>query len=133
MNRTDFIAPTIIAACVLHNRCLNNQENQEIQDMFIAEGLQAVNNAGNINHETVNNDNMNAQELGKEGHALRDRRKFVSISIKVTFSWIIGLFYIQSNVTFYIYSLSFCIFNFFKNTVLVKNFIYCKKLHWKTM
>ncbi|CAL1671601.1 unnamed protein product [Lasius platythorax] len=74
MNRTDFIAPTIIAACVLHNICLNNQENQEIRDMFIDEGLQAVmNNAGNVNHEAANYDNVNAQELGREGHALRDR------------------------------------------------------------
>ncbi|CAL1687638.1 unnamed protein product [Lasius platythorax] len=73
MNRTDFIAPTIIAACVLHNICLNNQENQEIRDMFIDEGLQAVmNNAGNVNHEAANYDNVNAQELGREGHALRD-------------------------------------------------------------
>jgi len=73
MNLIDFIAPTIIAACVLHNICLNNHENQEMRDMFIDEGLQAmVNNAGNVNHE-ANYDNMNAQELGREGHALRDK------------------------------------------------------------
>ncbi|XP_039304241.1 putative nuclease HARBI1 isoform X1 [Solenopsis invicta] len=73
MNRTDFIAPTIIAACVLHNVCLNNPENQEIRDMFIDEGLQAViNNANNVNH-VVANDNINIQELGIEGHVLRDR------------------------------------------------------------
>lgn len=75
MNRIDFLAPTIIAACVLHNICLNNEENnEEIRDMFIDEGLQAVvDNAGNVNHEAANYDNMNAQELGGEGHALRDR------------------------------------------------------------
>ncbi|XP_011687059.1 PREDICTED: uncharacterized protein LOC105449502 [Wasmannia auropunctata] len=77
MNRIDFIAPTIIAAYVLHNICLNrkiSQENQEIQDMYIDEGLQAVvNNASNVNHEAANYDNMNAQELEKEGHILRDR------------------------------------------------------------
>lgn len=74
INRTDFIAPTIIVACVLYNICLNNQENQDIRDMFIDEGLQAVvNNAGNVTHEAANYDNMNTQELGREGHALRDK------------------------------------------------------------
>lgn len=38
MNRTNFIAPTIIAACVLHKICLNNEENEEIRNMFIDEG-----------------------------------------------------------------------------------------------
>jgi len=73
MNRIDFIAPTIIAACVLYNICLNNQENQEIRDIFIDEGLQTVmNNVGNVNCEEANYDNI-AQELGREGHVLRDR------------------------------------------------------------
>jgi len=73
MNRTDFIAPTIIAACVLHNICLNNEENQEIRNIFIDEGFQAViNNAENVNHEAANY-NINTQELVVRGHALRDR------------------------------------------------------------
>lgn len=41
--------------------------------MFIDEGLQAMmNNASNVNHEAANYDNLNAQELAREGHALRD-------------------------------------------------------------
>ena len=68
MNRTDFIAPTIIAACVLHNICLNNPEDQEIRDIFINEGLQAV----NIGNNEAANNNMNIQELGT-GHVLRDK------------------------------------------------------------
>lgn len=72
MNRIDFIAPTIIAACVLHNICLNNEENQEIRDIFINEGLQAVMNiAGNVNHEAANY-NIHVPEM-ERGHALRDR------------------------------------------------------------
>lgn len=42
--------------------------------MFIDERLQTVmNNAGIVTHQAANYDNINAQKLGREGHALRDK------------------------------------------------------------
>lgn len=69
MNRHDFIPATVLAACVIHNLCINSDDLQV--DDYIIEGRGAVNENEFFEHEHPNNRLIN--NIGElTGHRIRD-------------------------------------------------------------